>query len=243
MVNSSSTVSGIMQKKAHKTNSIKLKSLPLKNDIKPVMLYLFMLMSLVSCKQKRVETYLIAFAVTDDQTELWGYKNTSGDVVVKPAYSMITSDTIYDMGFVVEGSKWFAINNKGEKILEPFVYDNGVDYEKEGLFRFIENEKMGFADMKGNKVIPASFDFVSPFSEGLAAFNAGGKSVQVDEEHEAVKEGLWGYIDNNGKVVIEAQFAKAGDFSEANAEVWQMDGKHLLIDKSGKVVEELPEVK
>ena len=204
------------------------------------MLCLCMLMFMFSCKQKIAETYLIAFAEINDQAEQWGYKNASGEVVVKPGYSMVISDTIYDMGLVAEGGKWFAINNKGEKILEPFVYDNGVDYEKEGLFRFIENEKMGFADMKGNKVIPASFDFVSPFSEGFAAYNAGGKSVQVDAEHEAVEEGLWGYIDNTGKVVIEAQYAWAGDFNEAKAEVWQIDGKHLLIDKSGKVLEELP---
>ena len=49
------------------------------------------------------------------------------------------------------------------------------------------------------------------------------------------KDGKWGFIDKNGKVVIEPQFDDAGDFSEGFAQV-KKDGKYGFIDKSGKVV-------
>ena len=45
----------------------------------------------------------------------------------------------------------------------------------------------------------------------------------------------YGFIDKNGKVVIEPQFDDAGDFSEGFAQV-KKDGKWGFIDKSGKVV-------
>jgi uncharacterized protein YkuJ len=44
-----------------------------------------------------------------------------------------------------------------------------------------------------------------------------------------------GFIDKNGKVVIELQFDNAGNFSEGLAEV-KKDDKYGFIDKSGKVV-------
>ena len=45
----------------------------------------------------------------------------------------------------------------------------------------------------------------------------------------------YGYIDKNGKVVIEPQFDYAYPFSEGLAHV-NKDAKYGFIDKSGKVV-------
>ena len=45
----------------------------------------------------------------------------------------------------------------------------------------------------------------------------------------------YGFIDKNGKVVIELQFDNAGAFSEGLAEV-EKDGKWGFIDKRGKVM-------
>ena len=45
----------------------------------------------------------------------------------------------------------------------------------------------------------------------------------------------YGFIDKNGKVVIEPQFGGTYGFSEGLAQV-EKDGKYGFIDKSGKVV-------
>lgn len=199
------------------------------------------IMAATSCKPKVEDSYLLAFSEEGTEGPLWGYKNAEGEIVIPPRYTYTTSDTLFEMAFVTEADGWIAIDRTGKKILTPFVYDNGVDYVKEDLFRIVENEKMGFADLKGNIVIPAEYDFVSPFNDGLAAFNTGGKTVNIDGEHDALQDGLWGYIDKSGAIVIEAQYSWAGDFLDQNAEVWTTDGKHLLIDKTGKILEELPD--
>ena len=49
------------------------------------------------------------------------------------------------------------------------------------------------------------------------------------------KDGKWGFIDKNGKVVIEPQYDFAEPFSEGLGKV-KKDGKWGFIDKSGKVV-------
>lgn len=56
------------------------------------------------------------------------------------------------------------------------------------------------------------------FSEGLAA-------VQ--------KDGLWGFIDTNGNVVIEFQYSVAGDFHEGRAAVSNQQSNLFYIDKTG----------
>jgi hypothetical protein len=54
--------------------------------------------------------------------------------------------------------------------------------------------------------IPAEFDDSLGFGEGLAAVRVG------DEE-----AGKWGYIDKQGKMVIEPQFGQARAFGEGLA--------------------------
>ena len=64
-------------------------------------------------------------------------------------------------------------------------------------------------------VIPARFDEVLPFSEGLAAVKVGD---------------LWGYIDTSGKMVIAPQFFHAFSFSGGLASIGAD-----YIDLAGKV--------
>ena len=49
------------------------------------------------------------------------------------------------------------------------------------------------------------------------------------------KDGKWGFIDKDGKVIIEPQYAEAHSFSNGYAAV-KKDGKWGFIDKSGKLV-------
>jgi hypothetical protein len=86
-----------------------------------------------------------------------------------------------------------------------------------------EGHKWGFKDGAGRTVIPARFEGVGSFAEGLAR-------VKLD--------GKWGFIDKTGRMVIEAQFEQARFFCDGLAkvklgEVWGM------IEKSGRFVEEI----
>lgn len=68
--------------------------------------------------------------------------------------------------------------------------------------------------------IPFQFEAAQPFRDGLAA-------VRVD--------GRWGYIDREGKLVIQPVWAGAAPFYGAYAEV-QINGSAGIIDRNGRVV-------
>ena len=104
------------------------------------------------------------------------------------------------------------------------------------LTRAKKNGKWGFLNGSGSFVIPPQFDWVSHFSEGLAAVMVGRK---------------FGFIDETGAFVIKAQYSEAGDFSEGLARVKVggenirptgstltkgSDNKWQFIDKSGNIV-------
>lgn len=98
---------------------------------------------------------------------------------------------------------------------------NGKD--DSGLFVIREggaNGKFGFIDKTGKVVTEPQYDYVEPFSEGMARVEVGDK---------------WGFIDEKGKLVIATQFDDARDFSEGLAGV--RIGKNWgFIDKTGKMV-------
>ncbi|MFO1471223.1 MAG: WG repeat-containing protein [Turneriella sp.] len=102
---------------------------------------------------------------------------------------------------IITEEGWVAINRKKKILYRPFIFDNGPDYVQEGLLRFVENGKMGFANEAGKKVIPAQFDFVYPFEKGRARFCNGCKAIK-DGEHSMMDEktGTWGEIDKKGRV-------------------------------------------
>jgi hypothetical protein len=84
----------------------------------------------------------------------------------------------------------------------------------------------GFINKKGDLIIPLMYEYVTSFSEGLAAVK---------------KDGKWGFIDGNNKVVIpfiyEVTYPNLYEgFVNGRASL-KKDGKSIKIDKTGKCVE------
>jgi len=209
----------------------------LKHHITTAILLLFVM---TSFGQKVKTNYLLAFSDSSSGQELWGFKNVAGQIIIKPKYEIVGADTLYNFVFVTLNYKWVAINKQDSIILTPYIFDNGPDYLEDGLFRFVKNGKIGFANAKGQKIIPPKFDFVSPFSEGLAAFSVGGKMEKWDAEHSTWNGGLWGFVNKMGQVVIKPQFANAYNFNGATCEVWTKTNKHILIDRKGRTIKVFP---
>ncbi len=112
----------------------------------------------------------------------------------------------------------------------------GQQNNSNSLTRAKKNGKWGFLNSSGSFVIAPQFDWVSHFSEGLAAVMVGKK---------------FGFIDESGHLVIKALYRDAGDFSEGLARVKiggatvrpegstltkGSDNKWQFIDKSGNTV-------
>jgi hypothetical protein len=83
----------------------------------------------------------------------------------------------------------------------------------------------GYIDLKGNEVIPAIYDDVRDFREGLAAVNY---------------KGYWGFIDEKGKFAIAPIYRTVQNFSEGFAIVQTFNDSLLLIDKIGQIIQNLP---
>jgi len=80
----------------------------------------------------------------------------------------------------------------------------GQQNESSSLTRYEKDEKWGFLDKSGAFVIAPQFDWVSDFSEDLAAVMVGNK---------------YGFINETGAIVIKPLYTDFGDFSEGLARV------------------------
>jgi hypothetical protein len=191
---------------------------------------------------------LVAF---DDTTKQygWGYKDLNGNIVIAPQYAGVEPDTFskaiafvlekrYDMNDDRHG--WVAIDRQNKFILKPFWFDMAPDELSEGLFRFVENGrvgeggKMGFSDENGHKIIPAKFTFVDKFSEGMASFC--NDCQKKDEGEHWLMVGKFGFIDKTGKEVIPAQFDDiTEEFHNGKATVIK-NNQQIIINSKGEQI-------
>jgi hypothetical protein len=90
----------------------------------------------------------------------------------------------------------------------------------------ISQFKAGFLDKTGKEVIPAQFERVNSFSQGLAA-------VEVNNK--------WGFIDKTGKIIIPPIYEYALDFKKYDNQVAArvvLNGANKIINELGIVIDE-----
>ena len=174
----------------------------------------------------------------------WGFKDQQGQVVIPPQYCAVFQDAFVDRiacvvdarQKTVEGrNRLIAIDKCNNFVLEPFQFDNGPDYVREGVFRFWKDGKIGFADKDGNTVIPPQFDFAGPFEQGMTGFCMGCKP-QVFDEYKEWRGGKWGFIDKKGKAVIPAVYDGVQPFKGEFSLVTQ-NGQQFYINRKGQKIE------
>ncbi len=171
--------------------------------VSSILVLVLLINSLSSCKTPIVKNkdYLIPF--TDTVKEESGYKNQNGDIVIPIGkYSRCFTDTFKTYGIVVKPNGGFIAIDRQENVLYGiFPYDNGPDYTSEGLFRILENNKIGYADsITGKVVIKPQFDCAWPFENGVAEVSTDCKT-QSEGEHSLWISDHWYYIDKTGKKV------------------------------------------
>jgi hypothetical protein len=202
--------------------------------MKPFTIIVFTLLSLISKGQLKSNDYLISFFDTSNGREAYGYKTTKGKVVIPAKYDAVATEKFYTFAIVADERGWVGINRKDSVILKPCISDNSIGELHEGLFCFLENGKMGFANAQGQKIIPARFDCVYPFTKGFAAFNVGGFKEEFGE-YWRWKDGLWGYINKKGVIVIDPKFSSFSTDDKQYIKAKTKDGMLLYINSYGQV--------
>ena len=167
-----------------------------------ILILWLLLGGLASCRPiVKNNGYLISF--TDTITDESGYKNQNGDIAIPfGKYERCFTDTFKTYAIVVKPNGGFIAIDRQEKVLYGiFSFDNGPDYTSEGLFRILENNKIGYADsITGKVVIKPQFDCAWPFENGVAEVSTDCKA-QPDGEHSIWVSDNWFYIDKTGKKV------------------------------------------
>lgn len=135
------------------------------------------------------------------------------------------------------------MNNLGEIVIPvehrhyPAMYAyRGAPPFSEGLvaIRSEDHGATGVFDTNGNLVIPFYHSFGWFFSHGLMAVSDHGGWEQT-EDNEIISHVRWGFIDQQGNLVIPHQFENADDFREGLAPV-MLGGYWGFIDTNGQIV-------
>lgn len=159
------------------------------------------------------------------------YVNSKNEVFISTGdkYVWFFGKTFDKIAFAqIKGKGLYAINREEKPLFEVLIIDNGPDYVKEGLFRIIDNNKMGFANMDGEIIIKPQFDFVGPFQKnGYATFNIGGNYVVHDSinYYRSWEGGKWGLINKNGDVIVKPIY----DAVSGNNFI--LNGKHVPMEE------------
>ena len=168
------------------------------------------------------------------------YHGSSKDVF------MYSCDDLYMEGDVF-ASRCIADYNAKTKTYYIYAKENGSGWS---LVKLVADFSEKDIATSSEKLGSQTFDEVSVFGSGCGAVKTGGKWKFIDQtgaiiekmgEYDGAKSmrcglcpvktdvGLWGYIDGNGKLVIDAVFEEANTLSSAGtAAVRSSDGWHLL---------------
>lgn len=138
---------------------------------------------------------------------------------------------------IVVNGRWGFVNGAGETVINP-QFDRAEVFA-EGLAP-VRLGHWGYVDAAGKLAINPQFDKADGFSEGLAAVKLGGGGgnpfVPFDPRPFSPfgGGGRYGFINSEGKYIINPQFDDAGNFSDGLAAVKM--GKWGFVDKTGKIV-------
>ena len=163
------------------------------------------------------------YQVYDSESDLYGYINNKGLMVIKPQFDQC-QEVFYGFGFVEIDEKYGFIDEWG-KLVIPAQFDYADEFS-DGLANVELAGKEGFINARGEFVLMLE-ESVScyVFSEGLARISYGNDT--------------WGFIDKAGKLVIgpisDKDLYGGYLFSEGLVDVIK-NGKCGYMNKKGEIV-------
>lgn len=190
----------------------------------------------------------------------WGFINKSGKLVIAAKFDDVARDqyggcSLRNKPFanfceglcaVRVGDKWGYIDKSGEFVI-PLKFDNAGNFS-EGLACVRSGTKYGYINRSGEIKIPMNFDFpgrVETSSNSNPDWDFTGVLIEplefCDGLAVAIKDGKYGFINENGSYVVEPSYLRADPFFEGRSSVSRLGDPisgRTFIDKSGKLVVE-----
>jgi hypothetical protein len=190
-------------------------------------------MSLKAIVARNAKPVIIPFR--DQSTGMYGYKNTkTGKILVPCKYKFANAfseglgavnvggktayDKEYAMDYVCKGGKWGYVDSLGTVVI-PVKYDNADDFH-DGFSSVEQNKKKALIDASGKILTEFKYEYIYPFSEGLAVVGRG-------------KPLKFTYVDKTGKEILPCDMDEANSFFKGKAKVVRF-GATYSINKKGE---------
>lgn len=155
---------------------------------------------LISCSSRKDDDFNF---IPVKQNGLWGVVDKTGQFVIPPQYTRVTSFSGGVAAFIDSDKKGGYINTKGEIIISPkyvslTTFAEGIAFVKES------NNNIRAINSKEETLfeVPENVIAIRNFAEGLAAFKSNNK---------------WGFFNAKGEIVIPPTFETIYDFSNGLA--------------------------
>lgn len=186
----------------------------------PVLLIMFCIMS---CTHKVEETSTgqtyfdieisddmpVLYAVTDQEYLEYGsnvaYINSKSDTIIPfGKYAYFGTDSFQYYFNALEHpndstyGKSVGVSHDQKLLFDLVMYDNGPEPFNEGLTRVLRDDKMGYANEKGQIVIPCIYDYAQWFHNGKAEVTFKATKYWDDHDHFIVESDEWIIIDKKG---------------------------------------------
>ena len=131
----------------------------------------------------------------------FGYINTSGQFVIKPKLNKAGDFTKFGVTNAVLNGQSVLIDERGMPITEFGIYGNIFNIQSNGFTKVQHPRRRlyGLLNQFGKLVVPIQYDQITPFKNGIATIR---------------KYGKLGFLDENGKVIVEPKFDKVGEPAE-----------------------------
>lgn len=164
-------------------------------------------MFLLQCREPKqdrtppAEPYLL---LNTDTAGNSSYQNLQGEVVIAPGkYSMCLTDTFKNYAIVLKDQQFVVIDRQEKVAYEVFNFDNGPDYPSDGLFRIVQQGKIGYADAATYQVVIApQYECAYAFDNGSARVSLHCKTEKDGEYSTWISE-KWERIDKKGQKISQ----------------------------------------
>ncbi len=190
------------------------------------------------------------------QEGLLGHMDQSGRVIVEPKYRIDTGgsepDYVFSNGYAViddigdqwpDTERWIILDTAGNEVFSsPYELEDGSqlwldDMVMEGgLLWYGVNDLYGLMRVRDGRAErltePVFEDYLGWMLNALSVQGAVSFSEGL---HPVMQNGLYGYIDENGTMVIPPEFQAADSFRNGLALVFH-EGKYAYIDHDGAIV-------
>jgi WG containing repeat len=191
------------------------------------------LMSGCAALEAEISDQPIGLYPIENERGLWGFVNAQGQVAIEPQFIGV-GDEPFKHGVAAvevlteEGKKhWGLINHNGEWVMPP-KYEIIGDFSDNGTAPVVSQDfQEYYIDRRGKQVLTLKEDYegILPFSEGLAVVEG--------------KNQKYGFIDEQGNLVISPKFDAVSSFSDGLAVVEIGRGFRSVnsyIDRTGRLI-------